>query len=84
VLRLYMDCIFPRIRRIDDGHEIWLRPQRLPDVSEFDIMEVDYFTFMPDFTPEFAFKTMRAVERVLEGTSLAPFGAHFAAVLRRT
>jgi len=82
-LQLYMDCIFPRLRRIDDGHEIWIRPQQLPPVPEFDVMEIDYFTFIPDFTPLAAFKPLKALERFLEETSLAPFGAHFTAVMRR-
>lgn len=83
LIRFYVNYIFPRIRNIDDGSEIWLTEQLVRE-SKFTIEEIQYFTFVPDFTPEFAMKFMVAVDRFLSRTPLSMFGAHVMYVLKKT
>ena len=83
LMAFYMDHIFPRLRRIDDGLENWLLPAMLPYLPGFKLLDIEYFTFMPDFTPRLIFPLARWLESCLEATSLRQWGAHYMAALRR-
>jgi len=82
LIRFYVNYIFPRIRNIDDGSEIWLTEKRVRK-SNFVIEKIDYFTFIPDFTPKFLMSTMVVIDKVLSHSPLSIFGAHVMYVLKK-
>lgn len=82
VIKFYVNYIFPRIRNIDDGSEIWLTEQ-LVKQTEFSIEEIQYFTFVPDFTPKFAMKFMTNLDSYLSKTSISVLGAHVMYILKK-
>ena len=82
LFRLYMSYLFPFVRDIDDGTEVWLVPGRLPPVAGATwSTEVNYLTFVPDFLPEFLLAPLSPVESWLERSPLRRFSAHFATCL---
>lgn len=84
VMSIYMNHVFPRLRRIDDGNENWVLPASLRQWLGFELVEVTRFTFVPDFTPKVLFSFMRWIERWLEKSPLRGCAAHYMAVLRRS
>ncbi|MCU7834268.1 MAG: class I SAM-dependent methyltransferase [gamma proteobacterium symbiont of Taylorina sp.] len=82
LIRFYVNYIFPRIRNIDDGSEIWLT-EKLVKECHFIIEQIDYFTFIPDFTPEFLMGTMITLDKILSHSPLSVFGAHVMYVLKK-
>jgi len=83
VMSVYMNYVFPRLRRIDNGQENWILPEDLRSWPGFELLDVQRFTFAPDFTPRWLFPVMTRIERWLEGTRLRAFAAHYMGVLRR-
>lgn len=82
LFRLYMSYLFPLLRRIDDGTEVWVEPHHLPPVAGANWEAgVEYFTFMPDFVPVWLLKRLAVVEGWLERSPLSHWSAHYAAVL---
>ncbi|HXE80862.1 MAG TPA: methyltransferase domain-containing protein [Vicinamibacterales bacterium] len=82
LFRLYMGYLFPLLCEIDEGTERWIRPSELPDVEGAAWeTEVDYFTFLPDFTPRALMRLLRPIEAALERSPLAKWSAHFTARL---
>jgi hypothetical protein len=79
----YMNHVFPKIRRIDDGRENWITPESLNDWPGFEVVDVTKFTFVPDFTPRILFTLLRWMEGWLEKGPLRRYAAHYMAVLRR-
>jgi len=79
----YMNYIFPRLRRIDNGNENWILPDSPQDWPGFKLVRVVTFTFVPDFTPRILFPLLRRVERWLERGPLGRYAAHYMAVLRK-
>lgn len=84
VMATYMNHIFPKVRRIDNGLENWIVPGNLHEWRGFEVVGLAYFTFVPDFTPRALFPLMRWLEKWLERTPLRCCGAHYMAVLRKT
>ncbi len=82
LFRFYLSYIFPFIRNIDDGTEVWLLPgsQQLVPGATWS-REIDYITFLPDFLPGFLIKPLSHVESLLEHSPLRRFSAHFACAL---
>jgi SAM-dependent methyltransferase len=79
---LYMGYVFPVIRDIDDGTEVWVRPSALPRVDDarWDD-EKEYLTFLPDFVPQALLKPLVGLERALERSRLRSWSAHYVARL---
>lgn len=84
VFSFYMSYVFPLRRRIDEGNEVWVDPRALPAVQggSWD-PRVDYFTFLPDFTPPAWLPSLARLERWLERSRARTLSAHFVAVLRK-
>lgn len=82
LIRFYVNYIFPKIRNIDDGSEIWLT-EKLVKESHFSIEKIDYFTFIPDFTPAFLMKTMIVIDKFFSQSPLSIFGAHIMYTLKK-
>lgn len=84
VFRFYMSYLFPFIRNIDDGTEVWLTPGRLPSVAGAAwYPQVEYITFIPDFIPRPLLERMLPLEARLERSPLRRFSAHFAICLHK-
>lgn len=80
--RLYMGYLFPLLCDIDEGTEWWIRPSSLPAVggAQWD-REINYFTFLPDFTPPLILHSLQGFEAALERSRLRGWSAHYMARL---
>jgi len=83
LFEFYMDKVFPVINQIDDGTEEWIKPEKLADIGNLRLVSIDYFTFLPNFTPRICFWAFKSVERILEKTPLKKFSAHYMATFRK-
>ncbi len=93
LFRFYMGYVFPILKQIDEGTEWWIdprrwqggRPGREPPLvgAALRLEEVQYFTFLPDFTPRPLLPAALALERFLERGPTRPYSVHYLAVLRR-
>jgi hypothetical protein len=79
-----MGYVFPSLNCIDEGVERWLRADRMAQYTEAPVVDVRYFTFLPDFVPQFIVRILAPVERLLERSSLRVFSAHYMAVLEKS
>jgi 2-polyprenyl-3-methyl-5-hydroxy-6-metoxy-1,4-benzoquinol methylase/uncharacterized membrane protein YbhN (UPF0104 family) len=78
VFRLYISYLYPLIRGIDEGTELWIHPDRPPHVDGAQWQtERDYITFLPDFLPAFLIRRMEPLERWLEESSFRRWSAHY-------
>jgi SAM-dependent methyltransferase len=84
LFRLYMSYLFPLLKSIDEGTELWIEPERWTDVPGFDLRDTIFFTFLPDFAPRFALPVLRSIERRLERGRLKSRSVHYQAVLRKS
>ena len=85
LFRLYMGYLIPLLCEIDEGTERWIRPSELPAVEGAAWRpDVDYYTFLPDFTPRTLLRLLRPMEARLERSRVANWSAHFTARLVRT
>ncbi len=84
LFRGYMGYLFPLLCDIDEGNEQWVRPSALPSVDGAAWRpDIDYFTFLPDFTPRVALDLLRPLEAWLERSRLGHWSAHFVATLQK-
>ncbi len=83
LFRFYMGYVFPSLNCIDEGVERWLLPHRLGDYTGMPVIDMRYFTFLPDFLPSCVVRWLAPIERRLERSRLAPYSAHYMAVLRK-
>ncbi len=83
LFRFYMGYVFPSLNCIDEGVERWIRADRLAHYTGAPIVDVRYFTFLPDFVPRAFVSLFGPVERLLERSPLRVYSAHYMAVLRK-
>ena len=81
LFRLYVSYVFPLLKSIDEGTEIWIHPSVWKTIRGFRLIKLTYFTFLPDFVPRVALRPMLALQRRLESSWLRPYSAHYLAVL---
>jgi ubiquinone/menaquinone biosynthesis C-methylase UbiE len=80
----YLAYVYPLIKEIDEGDEVWIRCDALPPLAGARWeARVDTFTFLPDALPRRLEQALLPVERWLERSPLGRYGAHFLAVLRK-
>lgn len=84
LFRFYMGYVFPSLNCIDEGVERWLLAHKLDTYTDAPVVEVRYFTFLPDFVPAFVVRLFSPVERYLERASARVYSAHYMAVLRKS
>jgi ubiquinone/menaquinone biosynthesis C-methylase UbiE len=85
LFRFYMSYWFPLLSDIDEGTEEWIKPSRLPSIEDGDWSnEVDYFTFLPDFTPRVVLRALNGVESWLERSAIRSWSAHYVASFQKT
>jgi SAM-dependent methyltransferase len=83
IFRFYMGYVFPLIRRIDEGTELWLDPDSLPLGPDLRVEHASYFTFVPDFLPSPLLRLALPLEEALEKSRWARYSAHFMVALRK-
>jgi ubiquinone/menaquinone biosynthesis C-methylase UbiE/uncharacterized membrane protein YbhN (UPF0104 family) len=83
LFRFYMGYVFPSLNCIDEGVERWLLPNQLAMYTDVPVEEIRYFTFLPEFLPSAVVRACAGIERRLEQSPLAPYSAHYMAVLRK-
>ena len=81
--RFYMGYVFPLLKKIDEGIEWWIEPDRWKTIHGLRLTRVEHFTFMPDFVPAALLKYFLAIDRWLENSPLRPYSVHYMAVLER-
>ena len=81
LFRFYMGYVFPIVRRIDEGAEEWLDPER-QQVPGMTAVSTDYVTFLPDFVPRWSLPLFLELERRLERSRWQGYAVHYLAVFR--
>lgn len=85
LFRFYIGYLFPLIKKIDEGTEVWINPVKLPAVEGGSWLDdVEYFTFLPDFVPVFVQKLLSGLEAWLERSRFRRYSAHFMSCLRKS
>lgn len=82
--RLYMGYIFPVLRKIDEGTECWIEPAEWGKSKTYQLVDIQYFTFIPDFLPKACMKAFLKLENMLENSRLRPFSVHYMAVMKKS
>jgi ubiquinone/menaquinone biosynthesis C-methylase UbiE len=83
LFRFYMGYVFPSLNCIDEGVERWLLPNQLNTYVDMDLVDVKYFTFLPEFVPRPIVRWLTPLERLLEGSPLGVYSAHYMATFRK-
>jgi ubiquinone/menaquinone biosynthesis C-methylase UbiE len=83
LFRFYMGYVFPSLNCIDEGVERWLLAHRLNQYTDAPVVDVRYFTFLPDFVPAAVVRLFAPVERWLERSAGRVYSAHYMAVLKK-
>ena len=83
LFRLYMGYIFPILKSIDEGIEWWIDPKYWQRVDGMKLLDLQYFTFLPDFAPQWLMRYLLSLERRLEASPLRPYSVHYMAVLKK-
>jgi ubiquinone/menaquinone biosynthesis C-methylase UbiE/uncharacterized membrane protein YbhN (UPF0104 family) len=83
LFRFYMGYVFPLLKSIDEGTEVWIPPRLWKNVSGFTVQDVRYFTFLPDFVPRVLMGPLAALEKRLESSRLRSQSVHYLAVLEK-
>lgn len=83
LFRFYMAYLFPLLRRIDEGTELWIGPDEWRKISDLYVVDVHYFTFLPDFLPRRVMALLLPLQRRLEASRLQRFSAHYMVVLAK-
>jgi ubiquinone/menaquinone biosynthesis C-methylase UbiE/uncharacterized membrane protein YbhN (UPF0104 family) len=83
VFRFYMGYVFPSLNCIDEGIERWLLPHQLDCYTPAPVVDVRYFTFLPDFVPAPLVRLLGPIERLLERSAARVYSAHYMAVVEK-
>ncbi len=83
LFRFYMGYVFPILKSIDVGTERWIDPYYWENVNGMKLVSLQYFTFLPDFIPQWLMRPFLALERRLEASSLYSYSVHYMAVLQK-
>jgi len=82
--RLYLGYVFPLIKAIDEGTEIWLKKNEQSLMQGFRVLAKEYQTLLPDFTPPFLLPWLNPLERMVEKSRLLrQWTAHVAYILEK-
>ncbi len=84
LFRFYMGYVFPSLNCIDEGVERWLLAHELGQYTAAPVVDVHYFTFLPDFVPAPIVRLLTPLERALERSRAKAYSAHYMAVLRKS
>lgn len=77
IIWFYFLYVFPKYREFELGNEVHVKKRLLKKVDSFKIVNVKYYTFVPDFCPLCLFSLAKKMDSVLDRTPLASFGCHY-------
>lgn len=83
LFRFHMNYVFPLIHDIDEGTERWILPRAVAVSPGFELVKIEYMTFIPDFLPAFLTRPAYALEGRLERSFVRSWSAHYMAVLKK-
>jgi SAM-dependent methyltransferase len=83
LFRFYVGYVFPLLKTIDEGTECWIDPRDLNRMSRFNLLGVQYFTFLPDFIPRAFLRPLLGLQRMLEASPLRPYSVHYFGELQK-
>ena len=83
LFRFYMGYVFPILKSIDEGTEWWIEPNFWKQMRGLDLVNMTYFTFIPDFIPEFLLNLFHRIEERLENSALREYSVHYMAVVEK-
>jgi SAM-dependent methyltransferase len=83
IFRFYMGYIFPLLKTIDEGTELWVGPTHFEQQRNFEHVRTQYFTFVPDTIPKPLLPVFLALEKSLESGRFAPYAVHYLSVMRK-
>ncbi len=83
LFRFYMGYLFPILRSIDEGTEYWINPEAWSGLQSLLLLDLQYFTFIPDFLPKTMTACLLSLENRLESSRFRPFSVHYMAVLQK-
>lgn len=81
----YINYIFPKLKKIETGEETCLKEEYILDVikNKAKLEKIEYFSFIPDFTPEILLPFLKIIETFIEKTPLTKLGVHYAVIARK-
>lgn len=85
IFALYLKYIFPRIRSIDEGDELFLNAKKIvkKTAKQADLIEVDYYSFIPDFITQPLLNILMKVEKKIERTFFKYLAMHQIIILKK-
>lgn len=82
--RIFWNYIFPLTAKIDKfGGESWISVRDILDSFKGAVDNIFYFTFIPNFFPQFCFPIAAKIEKFLEKSPLKKLSAHYVVILRK-
>ncbi len=83
LFRFYMGYLFPLLKSIDEGTEWWIQPAYWRNLNLLRLVNIHYFTFLPDFVPRFLLPLLLGLQEWLEATRIRSYSVHYMAVLQK-
>jgi len=85
ILYLFMKYIFPKLRSIDNGDEIWLTKKQIKSYSsnKFRLVDVDYFTIIPFSFHQRLLPIFEYIDTIFDQSPFSYFGAHVMYVFQK-
>jgi ubiquinone/menaquinone biosynthesis C-methylase UbiE len=81
----YLKKIFPKIRNIDEGDELFFDTEDLFNLinADYKVITVDFYSFTPDIIPKFFLKFFMIFEKWIEKTFIKRFAMHQVIILKK-
>lgn len=81
----YIKQIFPRIRTIDEGDELFFSEKKILKFSKFstELIGIEFYSFVPDVLPKSILRYFLKLERIIEKTFLKKLAMHKVIILRK-
>lgn len=84
LFRLYLSYVFPLIKAIDEGTEIWMKGDEPSLMQGFQVLAKEYQTVLPDITPRFLLSWLSPLENWFESNRVwRHWAAHVTYVLEK-
>lgn len=82
---LYLNHVFPRLRQIDDGTELFFNSEHVLEFisDQARLVDIDYYSFIPDFLPRPLLSPAEKIEAFLERTAFKKYAMHQVFVLQK-
>jgi ubiquinone/menaquinone biosynthesis C-methylase UbiE len=83
LFKMYWNYVFPITSKIDKfGGENWIKPSFFIK-ENYNVVQLCYFTFIPDVTPNFLLPLASRVESIFENSFLKSLSAHYLIALKK-